>query len=225
MGKLVVFDVDGTILDSYGLYTRVIAEYSRRNALPLPCIETIKRGYGDPHNHDFKWGVDRDKQVEHLFATFKMADEWSMSNEPDKTPDLFDGVKDALKILKQSGHTLAIITSKPEAPLMHILEHHGVRDMFSAHRAWDDITRRAEKEKPEPDMLRSVMRELSFKPESTVMIGDTTMDVRMGRGASAQTIGVTWGTHLREDLETAGAHNIVESHFDDVVQTVRRIFV
>jgi phosphoglycolate phosphatase len=224
MGKLAVFDVDGTILDSFGLYERVTLEYSREQGLPAPCLATIRRGYGDPHNHDFKWGVPRAEQITHLHATFAMVDAWSMSREADKTPLLFDGVTDGLKDLKNKGYTLAIVTSKPEAPLLHLLDHHGIRGLFSAHRAWDDIKRRGEKEKPEPDMLRSVMNELSFVAADTVMIGDTTMDIRMGRSAQARTIGVTWGTHLREDLEGAGAHHIVDTRFDDVVATIGRTF-
>lgn len=224
MSKLVVFDVDGTILDSLGLFQKVVAEYSKQAGLPHPCLETIKIGYADAHAHDFKWGVSREEQEKHLVNTFIMTDEWSVSGDLDKTPRLFDGVKEGLTHLKDTGHTLAIVTSKGEAPLVHLLEHHGVTNMFSAYRTWDDIKRRGEKEKPHPDMLLSVMRDLKFGTDETVMIGDTTMDVKMGRSAGTNTIGVTWGSHKKPLLEEAGAHHIIDSHFDDVVATVRKIF-
>ncbi len=223
MSKLVVFDVDGTILDSLGLFQKVIAHYSKEAGLPLPCLETIKIGYSDAHAHDFKWGVSREEQVKHLINTFTMTDAWSMSGEADKTPQLFAGVKEGLVHLKDTGHTLAIVTSKSEAPLRHLLEHHGVTKYFSAHRTWDDISRRNEREKPQPDMLLSVMRDLKFGPEATVMIGDTTMDVKMGRSAQTSTIGVTWGSHSKDFLIDAGAHHIIDRHFDDVVDTVKKI--
>lgn len=225
MKGLVVFDVDGTILDSFGLFQQVVAEYSQDMGLPHPCLETIKRGYADCHNHDFKWGVSREEQEKHLIETFKLTDVWSLSGEAGKTPVLFSGVKEGLVQLKDHGHTLAIVTSKGEAALLYLLEHHGITKLFSAHRAWDDIARRGEKEKPAPDMLQSVMRDLKFVPDETVMIGDTTMDMKMGRAAQTGTIGVTWGSHQKDHLEDAGAHHIIETHFDDVVLTVGKILV
>lgn len=224
MSGLVVFDVDGTILNSFGLFERVVAEYSQDKGLPHPCLDTIKSGYGDPHNHDFKWGVSREEQVAHLYATFHITDAWSLSGEPEKTPLLFDGVEESLVALKDAGHTLGIVTSKPEPPLLHLLEWHNIARLFSGHRSQTDVKRRGEREKPAPDQLQSLMRDLGFAPEQTVMIGDTSMDIRMGRAANTNTIGVTWGTHLREHLQEAGAHHIVDTHFCDVVSCVRGMF-
>lgn len=224
MSKLIVFDVDGTILDSLTLFQEVVAHYSREAGLPHPCLETIKIGYANSRDHDFKWGVTPDEQERHLINTFIMVDEWSVSGHPERTPQLFSGVKDGLVHLKDLGHTLAIVTSKGEAPLLHLLEHHGVTNLFSSYRTWDDIEKRKEREKPQPDMLLSVIRELKFHPGETVMIGDTTMDMKMGRSAGTSALGVTWGSHKRHLLEEAGAHHIVDSHFDDVVMTVKKIF-
>lgn len=223
MKKFAVFDVDGTILDSYGLFSRVVLDYSRAQGLPEPCLTTIHHGYGDPMNHDFKWGVSREEQCRHLYETYKITDELSRSGLPEHTPVLFDGVKDALVHLKDLGYTLGIVTSKPEEPLLHLLEYHKVDRLFSGIRSWTDIDRRGEQQKPAPDMLQSVMRELGFAPEETVMIGDTTMDIHMGRRAGTHTIGVTWGTHLREHLEGAGAHHIVDDTFDAVLPVIKKI--
>jgi phosphoglycolate phosphatase len=224
MAKLIVFDVDGTFLDSHGVFEKVILEYSQAQGLPAPCLRTIRHGYGDPHAHDFGWGVSREEQVKHLFGAYIFNDDITMRGDPRYTPSLFDGVPGALEELKDHGHTLAIVTSKAEAPLLHLLEEHKVKKYFSAHRAYDDIQRRKEREKPAPDMLHSVMRELKFDPQETVMIGDTTMDIQMGHAAGTHTIGVTWGAHLKEHLESAKAHHIVETHFGDVTPTIRKIF-
>lgn len=224
MSKLIVFDVDGTILNSQAMYDNVVLEYSRAQGLPVPCLKTIRHGYGDPYAHDFGWGVSREEQVQHMIATCVLTDKYSMSGEPHHTPALFSGVTESLDHLKESGHTLALITSKPEAPLLHLLDLHGIRKFFSAHRAQDDVRRRNEREKPQPDMLHSVMRELKFIPKDTVMIGDTTMDILMGKSAGAHTIGVTWGAHPKEHLQNAGAHYIVETAFHDVIHTIKKIF-
>jgi phosphoglycolate phosphatase len=224
MSGLVVFDVDGTFLDSYTMFEKVVLEYSRENGLPAPAMEAIRWGYSDPNSHDFKWGVSKQEQFDHLIAIFNLMDEFSMSGDHARTPGLFAGVEESLLRLKDMGHALAIVTSKPEAPLLHLLEHHKVKGLFSAHRTWDDIARRGEKEKPEPDMLLSVMKELDFAPERTVMVGDTIMDVKMGRAAKTHTIGVAWGMHPVTHLTEAGAHHIVDGHFRHVVATVKNIF-
>ncbi len=224
MTKLIVFDVDGTFLNSQILYDRTVLEYSRANELPEPSLTALHHGYGDPHAHDFGWGVSKDEQLRHMIETMILADKYSMSGAPEHTPPFFDGAHQTFARLKNAGYTLAIVTSKPEAPLLHLLDFHGARDVFSAHRTHDDISRRNEREKPAPDMLRSIMRELDFKPQDTVMIGDTTMDIRMGLGASASTIGVTWGAHPKEHLAEAGAHCIVETGLGDVPPAIENIF-
>jgi phosphoglycolate phosphatase len=224
MSKLIVFDVDGTFLNSQALYNKVTLEYSRAQGLPDPDLQKIRHGYGDPYAHDFGWGVSKDEQYRHMIATCVLTDTYSMSGEPHYTPELYPGVPESLAHLKGTGHTLAIITSKPEAPLLHLLDMHDVRKYFSLHRAQDDVKRRNEREKPHPDMLHSVMRELKFGPQDTVMIGDTTMDMRMGLSAGAHTIGVTWGAHPKEHLQQAGAHHIVETKFDDLVHAIRAVF-
>lgn len=225
MSKLIVFDVDGTILDSLGFFEAVLTEYSAAQGLPTPCFHTIRTGYGAPHDHDFKWGVDRVEQVKHLYAVYKLADEYSRSGRPEHTPVLYAGVMEGLVHLKDLGHTLAIVTSKPEAPLVHMLDMYGIDKLFSGIRHGNDEKLRGEKEKPAPDQLSSLIRELKFTPEETVMVGDTTMDIHMGLGAKSHTLGVTWGAHPRETLLGAGAHHLVETEFDDVIKTVGKIFV
>lgn len=223
MRHLIVFDVDGTILNSFGLYEKVVIEYSQAQGLQKPCMTALKVGYGEAGTYDFKWGVSLEEQQFHLYETFRITDDWAMSGEDHKTPRLFDGVVETLAALKNAGHTLAIVTSKAEKPLMHLLEYHGITGFFSAARSWDDISRRGEKEKPHPDMLQSVMRELNFTPGRTAMVGDTTMDIRMGRAAQAAALGVAWGAHPKEHLEDAGAHHIVDTHFGDVPQALVRV--
>lgn len=224
MSKLVVFDVDGTFLDSLRFLEPAMFEYSRQQGLPMPNIEAIRHGYGHPRDHDFGWGVSREEQAKHLYAAFDLMDGWAVSGHPEFTPQLFAGAEETFAHLKDMGHTLAIITAKPEAPLLHMLEYHSIGKLFSAYRSGDDTERRGEREKPAPDMLHSVMRELSFMPEATVMVGDSSMDMRMGRAAMTSTIGVTWGAHLKQHLLDAGAHHIVETQFSDVAPVVRKVF-
>lgn len=220
MKKLVVFDIDGTLLDSYGVYGRAVEVYSRDNNLPMPCLDTIRKGYGTPYDHDFKWGVDRKTQVEHLYATFKLVDEWTASGNPEHMPPLFLGVVELLKDLHLRGHELAIVTSKPSVPLASTLAHYGLGGYFCAIRTSCDVKGRGEAEKPAPDQLLSIMRDRAVPADRTLMIGDTTMDMKMGCGAGATTVGVTWGVHTRDMLLGAGAHHIVDTQAQDIMKLV-----
>lgn len=224
MPKLIVFDCDGTFLNSQALGDKIVGEYSLAHGLPIPDFEKIRHGYGDPYNHDFGWGVSREEQVRHMIASWELFDELSQSGRPEHTPQLFDGVPESLAHLKKNGYTLSIITSKPEKPLLHLLEMHNIGHFFTAHRTSDDIKRRNQREKPHPDMLHNMMEELEFGPADTVMIGDTTMDIRMGCLAGTHTIGVTWGAHPREHLTDAGAHHIVDTKFNDLPRTIKKVF-
>lgn len=224
MSKLIVFDVDGTLINSWRGFEKTLLEYSHAQGLPRPCLETIKKGYGHPHDHDFGWGVDRDEQFRHLQGCWDLGKKYEMSNDPVHTPYPFEGVEEVLVHLKDTGHTLAVVTSKPEDPFLHLMDYHNMGHYFSARRVIDDVERRGEKEKPAPDMLQSVMRELKFAPDETVMIGDTTMDIRMGRAALAHTIGVTWGNHSKTLLVDAGAHHIVETEVNALVPVIKKIF-
>jgi len=224
MSKLVVFDVDGTFLNSLAVLEHALIEYSRRENLPNPDFEAVKNGYGSPHEHDFGWGVSKEDQAMRLYAAFDLMDELVVSGEPHLTPQLFHGAEEGFAQLKDIGHTLAIITSKEEAPFCHMMEYHNLYTLFSAHRTAGDIKSRGEKEKPAPDMLVSVMRELNFTPDETVMIGDSTMDMMMGRDAKTSTIGVTWGAHPKHRLVEAGAQLIVDTDFGDVVHAVKGVF-
>lgn len=220
MRKLVVFDIDGTLLDSYGLYGRAVEEYSRNNNLPMPCLDTIRTGYGEPHAHDFKWGVDRDSQVRHLYGTFKLADQWSMSGDPAFMPPLFENVENLLAGLHLRGHEIAIVTSKGSAPLEAMLKHYDLHKYFCAIRTSCDVRGRGEAEKPAPDQLLSIMRDRKATPDVTVMVGDTVMDMKMGVSAGATSLGVTWGVHGVADLRSAGAHHICDTHAGDLVRFI-----
>lgn len=220
MRKLVVFDVDGTLLDSFAMYGRAVELYSRDNGLPMPCLETIKLGYGNPYDHDFKWGVDRENQVRHLYGTFKVADAWATSGKAEYVPPLFQNVEYLLQDLSARGHELAIVTSKPSLPLAATLKHYQLDHYFCAIRTSCDVKGRGEAEKPAPDQLLSIMRDRKATPDVTVMIGDTVMDIKMGLGAQATTIGVTWGVHPRQHLVDAGAHHICDTHAGDIVRLI-----
>ena len=220
MSKLIVFDVDGTIVNSWPHYVGKVWEYTKAHSLPNPCLDTFKLGYGYPTEHDFWPGLPRPDQEFHLYETFRLVDD----HDDGDIPGLFTGVIDTLKKLKAEGYTLSVVTSKPYKPLMQILEHHEIHTEFCAYRTHDDIKGRSEKGKPEPDQLLSVITELGFDISNTVMIGDTCMDIKMANAANVKSIGVTWGNQPEETLREHKATRVLSNGFDEILPAVQAMF-
>ena len=218
MSKLVVFDVDGTLLNSWPVFEREIHLYSIENNLSTPCVDTIKVHYANHLKVDFKWGVELEEQRYHLHSVYQRVD-----NKKNEVPPLFDGAKELLRKWKDMDYKLGIVTSKPSEPMKRVLDHHDLNSLFSGIRTSCDVHKRGEKEKPAPDQLLSLASELGFRPERTIMVGYTTMDIEMGVNAGAYTIGVTWGNHCHDLLRDAGADKIISNDFDELLQHIKKI--
>lgn len=222
--RLVVFDFDGTLVDTFELYRKKVGEYVALHGLQYPDVEKIRRYYNRATEHDFGFGLPLERQGEHLYGSFGWIDARTMSGEEGMVPDPYAGIHDTLEEIATRGHKLAIVTARDMTSLQYILKHHRLDGFFSAYRTWEDIERRGEASKPAPDQLISVIKEMgSFDAAHTLMVGDTTMDMAMGRAASAMTLGVSWGSHPRGMLEEAGAHHVIDSA-DEIVPAKNRIF-
>jgi len=220
MSKLLVFDVDGTFLNSIHYFGQYVLEYSRKQGWGDVCVESVLLGYSDPDSYDFGWGVSKKEQKVMFHQACKSFEE----NITKNVPNLYEGAKETLIKLKDMGYSLAVVTSKSEKPLITTFEKHQLDGLFVSQRNYDDIERRGEKEKPEPDMLLSVMNELGFSNDNTIMIGDTFMDVHMGNNAGAKTIAVTWGAHSKEELEKANPTYIVGGEFSNILSLIEKEF-
>ena len=195
MSKFIAFDVDGTILNSWPVFEQEMVKYSDEQNMPMPCLDSIRHGYAFPHEVDFKWGLELHEQRPHLHNVYRRIDE----HVAGVIPPMYDGAITFLKDLKKRGYTLGIVTSKPSNPMAAVLKHYEMVPIFCGVRTSCDVN------------------ELSFTPEQTVMIGDTTMDIEMGIAAGAHTIGVTWGNHCADRLTNAGAHKIASTDYDEVL--------
>lgn len=223
MKPLIVFDVDGTIVNSFDAYLHAVEIYSREKGYRIPCLETIRVGYGTPEDYDFKWGCPREEQKARLMESYSYAADLLRGQCPSVTSPLFEGVKETLEAFKDAGYQLAIATSKYEEALLQVLKHHRLEHFFSGYRAHEDIHRRREREKPFPDQLLSLVKELGGDLETTVMIGDTTMDMHMGKSARSRAVGVGWGNHDASMLRAAGADSVIETAFKDLLPAVQHI--
>jgi phosphoglycolate phosphatase len=204
--ELIVFDWDGTLLDSAGAIVRAIqaacadlglmkpSDAQARHVIGLGLADAMRHAVPDLAPERYQAMVDR---YRHHYLS------------GDHNLTLFEGIPALLAELRQRGHVLAVATGKSRLGLERSLDHSGLRGLFSASRCADECH-----SKPHPQMLEELMSEFGAPAESTVMIGDTSHDLLMARNASVDALAVTYGAHphdhLLEHAPVACLHSVGE---------------
>jgi HAD superfamily hydrolase (TIGR01549 family) len=116
----------------------------------------------------------------------------------------FAGVREALLELRGAGVRLAIATNRGRESLLPLLEEHGLSALFEVALSAHCVPHA----KPHPAMLERILGELALDPAGVLMVGDTAVDVRMGRAAGVDTCAVTYGAHTHEELLAEGPTHI-----------------
>jgi phosphoglycolate phosphatase len=201
---LVVFDCDGTLVDSqHSICTAMVRAFEEAKltpperlmilsvvglSLPVAMARLLPEAESDFHDHL----ADRYKSAFH-----------ALRQENAVSEPLYPGIADLVHELDAAGWLLGVATGKSDRGLHLCLTHHGIVDRFVTLQTAD-----RHPSKPHPSMLQTAMAEAGAVPETTVMIGDTSFDIDMGLAAGARTIGVGWGYHAPAELVAAGAHAV-----------------
>jgi len=191
--SLIVFDWDGTIIDSAGTIAECIQQAAREMALEVPDLARARHVIGLGLHDSLRHAVpelpaSRYGDFVALYRKHFLAREDGMR--------LFSGMPELLSRLKKE-HVLAIATGKSRKGLDRALDAGGLRRYFSASRCGDETD-----PKPHPAMLRELMNELSVSEGEVLMIGDTSHDLEMARAAGVDALAVTYGAHDEADLRT-----------------------
>ncbi len=217
MNRCVIFDLDGTLVDSpRGIVTTFAAVFAQ---LDLPTVDsgTIRGTIGLPLPAAFAkvLGVAEDEPVvttcvELYQSTFRKI------VLPMAVQLVFPGVFDGLRALRDSGYLLAVATSKFIRNAEALLTAAGLREEFSVVVGADQVS----KPKPDPESGFLVLDRLGVSAKNAVMVGDTTHDVLMAHGAGMPSIGVTYGVHSVDQLLSSDPTWLVDS-FAGVVAAVK----
>ena len=185
--ELLIFDWDGTLMDSAGVIVACIQAASRDMSLPEPTREAA--------SHIIGLGLRQ--ALETLFPELPEADHPLLAEHyrrhylgQDAEIPLFEGARDLIVDLHGRGHTLAVATGKARRGLDRAFGHTGLEPYFHASRTADETH-----SKPHPAMIEELLDELMFEPEQALMIGDTTHDLEMARNARTAAVGVSFGAH------------------------------
>jgi phosphoglycolate phosphatase len=189
---VVVFDWDGTVIDSTATIARSIMAAAADLGLPVPSFHQALHVIGLGLNDALARAVPT--LPAHRAAEFSARYRYHYFAAED-TLELFAGARAFLEALGRSGATLAVATGKNSRGLERALAATGLGPLFTATRCADQTH-----PKPHPAMLLELAEELDAPLERMLMIGDTTHDLQMAASAGVAAIGVTYGAHPREQL-------------------------
>ena len=200
--RLIVFDVDGTLVDSQahilasmqGAFAEVGRQMPPRaealSVVGLSLSLALARLVPDA-------GAD---EVEAMTEAYKAAFQRIRQSGEGASP-LFPGTREMLdRLAGQEGTVLGLATGKSRRGLDHLIALHDLGRYFATQQVADDHP-----SKPHPSMLRAALEETGARAADAAMIGDTVFDIDMGRAADLRTIGVRWGYHRPEMLAAADA--------------------
>jgi phosphoglycolate phosphatase len=205
---LIVFDWDGTLMDSTGTIVRCIQASARDLGLPVP----------DQRAASYVIGLGLQDAMEAVLPDLdpkyypRMVERYRYHYlSQDQELVLFDGVQEMLADLAQQGYFLAVATGKSRVGLNRALDTTKLLSAFDATRCADETF-----SKPHPAMLHELTRELGQDLKRTVMIGDTTHDLQMAINAGAGAIAVHYGAHTVQELQALAplyaADSVAELH-------------
>jgi phosphoglycolate phosphatase len=200
---LIVFDWDGTIMDSTGLIAECVQLAARERGLPVPTTEAAKSIIGlgihastarlFPH-------LNHTEQTEFALTYRK-----HFVSRDHEAP-LYGGIRELLTGLEDPTRFLAVATGKPRIGLERAFGHTGLKSAFHFSRCADEGF-----SKPHPDMLLKLMDFTSVPPERTLMIGDTIHDLELASNANVAAVAVTYGAHSAELLATRQSIHMVDT--------------
>jgi phosphoglycolate phosphatase len=218
---LVIFDMDGTLIDSQKTIIEAMRETYGAFGTPAPDDEAIRRIIGLSLPEVFRQlSPDLDvTENERLVRLYKESfiDLRARSGGEAQAP-LYPGARDALDRLAGTGVLLSVATGKARRGLDHAIEAHRLHGLFSFTQTADDA-----RSKPHPEMVLRCVDLHGVSAAEAVMIGDTSFDMQMARSAGTRALGVSWGYHPDEMLHEGGAEQVVD-HFDDLEAALSGLF-
>lgn len=193
--RTVLFDLDGTLIDSVDLIIDSYQHTFRVHGVPILSREEILAGMGTPLRVVFGNITGDSDQVTEWIATYR---EYNLSHH-DEQVTAYPGAVEMVRKIREGGLRLGLVTSKNRAGAQRGLSLVGLGDVMEIIIGADDVVQA----KPHPEPVERALAGLGMPAGTALFVGDSQHDIHSGRGAGAWTAGVTWGPFDRAHLELA----------------------
>ena len=202
--RLVLFDIDGTLVDSEAMILAAQAEAFAAFSLPMPDRARALGIVGLSLHEAFRELAGAEAPIDGLAEAYRAAF-FRLRSEGRVPEPLFPGAAAAIRALAGDPRfTLGIATGKSRRGVDALIAREGWAGIFSAVETSDDHP-----SKPHPSMVLAACAKTGIAPAETVLVGDSSFDMAMAKAAGARAIGVRWGFQPPERLLETGAEALV----------------
>ncbi len=190
--KLIIFDLDGTIVDAYPAIISSFNYTMQRLNYPMQDALTIRRAVG--------WGDEnllrpfiKEKDASCVLSIYRKHHKLALL----KKSRLFPRVNKLLAYLKNKGYRLAVASNRPSRFSWILIRHLKLEKYFDYVLCADKLKHI----KPHPEIMNKIMQRFALRPEETLYVGDMTIDAQAGRRAKVKTIIVTTGSSTKSEIK------------------------
>ena len=207
----VLFDLDGTLIDSIALILGSMRHAFAKCERVIPSDDEWLTGVGIPLRTMFQRYASEDVEIDRLIAAYR---EHQLANH-DSLVSCYDEVPQTLAALERAGHPLAVVTSKGDLLARRGLELVGIAAHFETIVTCDSCTRH----KPHPEPVLTALERLDYEPEEALFVGDSVHDIEAGNAAGVETVAALWGPFSREQLAVARPDRYID-RIGDLLQVL-----
>jgi len=203
--RLIIFDLDGTLIDAYRAIHKSLNFAMARLGYPCQAISVVRRAVGWGDKNLLRPFVDK-KDLAAALGIYRKHHEKSLV----RYSRTFSGVKKLLSFLKSKGYKLAVASNRPTKFSSLLLDHLGLNKYFDYVLCADKL----KKGKPDPQILRKIMKKFSLSREQTLYVGDMAIDAQAGKRAAVKTVIVTTGSSRLSEIRKETPYAVIRKVSD-----------
>ncbi|QIH31720.1 HAD family hydrolase [Sphingobacterium sp. DR205] len=203
--KLIIFDLDGTLLDTLQDLGDSCNAILQRYGYPTHPLSAYKKFVGNGVQKLIERALPENARSENIITTLLTAFKAYYEQKPVSHTKPYTGIMPLLEELKSSGYLISVASNKYHEAVIPLIEHYFPTiafDLVLGHRTGHPA-------KPDPDIVLETLRTLSIAKENCYYVGDSSVDMDTANNAAVTAIGVTWGFREENELRQHGAQHII----------------
>jgi pyrophosphatase PpaX len=210
----VLFDLDGTLIDSIGLLLESVRHAFQGFTGPVPTDADWIAGIGTPLAAQIAEYARTPDEVETLTVRYRTF----QREHHDQNTSVYPGTLEVVQALQAAGHPMGIVTSKGNAMMDRALSFTGLAQYMGSTIGCDSC----DLHKPDPFPVHLALQELGYSPHEAVFVGDSPHDMNAGNAANVKTIAALWGPFTRDQLVSTSPTYFLD-RISDLPQLIDRI--
>lgn len=203
--KLIIFDLDGTLLDTLQDLGDSCNAILQRYGYPTHPLSAYKKFVGNGVRKLIERALPEDARSENIITTLLTAFKAYYEQKPVSHTKAYTGIIPLLEELKSSGYLISVASNKYHEAVIPLIEQYFPTiafDLVLGHRTGHPA-------KPDPDIVLETLRTLGITKENCYYVGDSSVDMDTANNAAVTAIGVTWGFREENELRQHGAKHII----------------